>query len=151
MLTAAGAIQPGPAYWWGRLWAQDEYTKIMVDSGNTVRDLVSEEFADHLGLEGEEMSGQIEVPTAAAATTLRVIWKCLKVKVKLSRRPEVHPAALVVRGLTHSVNVGQHFLGQYRCSLEFTAGRTQLHIWGQSVQLVSRGETQPLWEKKGGG
>ena len=58
---------------------------------------------------------------------------------------------LVVRGLTHPVNLGQHFLGRYRCSLEFATGRTQLRIRGQSVQLVSRGETQPPWTKKGGG
>ena len=55
-----------------------------------------------------------------------------------------------MRGLTHPVNLGQHFLGRYRCSLEFAAGCTQLCIQGQSVQLVSRGETQPPWEKKGG-
>ena len=148
MLTATGAIRPGPTYWWGGLGAQEEY---MIDSGNTVSDLVSEEFADQLGLEGEAMSGQIEVPTAAA-TTLRVIRKCLEVKVKLAGVDKwftLRP--LVVRGLTHPVNLGQHFLGRYRCSLEFATGRTQLRIRGQSVQIVSRGETQPPWEKKGGG
>ena len=132
----------------GGLGAQEEY---MIDSGNTVSDLVSEEFADQLGLEGEAMSGQIEVPTAAA-TTLRVIQKCLEVKVKLAGVDKwftLRP--LVVRGLTHPVNLGQHFLGRYRCSLEFATGRTQLRIRGQSVQIVSRGETQPPWEKKGGG
>ena len=98
------------------------------------------------------MSVQIEVPTAAAATTLRVIQKCLEVKVKLvgkAGRFTLWP--LVVRGLTHPVNLGQHFLGRYWCSLEFAAGRTQLCIRGQSVQLVSRSETQPPWEKKKGG
>ena len=83
-LTAAGNIRPGPAYWWGRLGAQEEYTKIMIDSGNTVSNLVSEEFADQLGLEGEAMSGQIEVPTAATTTTLRMIRECLAVRVKLA-------------------------------------------------------------------
>ena len=151
-LTAAGNIRPGPAYWWGRLGAQEEYTKIMIDSGNTVSDLVSEEFADQLGLEGEAMSGQIEVPTAATATTLRMIRECLEVRVKLAGidwKCTLRP--LVVRGLTHPVNLGQHFLGCYGCSLEFTTGHTQLCIRGQSVQLVSRSETQPPWEKKRGG
>ena len=148
MMAAAKAIRPGPAYWWGRLEAQEEYTKIMIDSGNTVSDLVSEEFADQLGLEGEVMSGQIEVPTATA-TTLRVFRKCLEVKVKLAGiAGKFTLRLLVVKGLTHPVNLGQHFLGRYWCSLEFAGGRTQLCIRGQSVQLASRGETQPAWARK---
>ena len=41
---------------------------------------------------------------------------------------------LVVRALTHPVNLGQHFLGRHWCSLDFAAGCTQLGVWGQSVQ-----------------
>ena len=47
-----------------------EYVKIMIDSGNTVGDLVSEEFAGRLGLEGDEVRDHIAVPTAATATTV---------------------------------------------------------------------------------
>ena len=57
MLAAAGAVRPGPTYWWCRLGGQEGYTKIMIDSGSTVSDLVSEEFADQLGLEGEMVTG----------------------------------------------------------------------------------------------
>ena len=57
MLVAAGAVRPGPTYWWCRLGGQEGYTKIMIDSGSTVSDLVSEEFADQLGLEGEMVTG----------------------------------------------------------------------------------------------
>ena len=35
---------------------QKEYVKIMIDRGNTVGDLVSEEFAERLGLEGDDIS-----------------------------------------------------------------------------------------------
>ena len=45
----------------------------MIDSGNTVGDLVSEEFAERLGLEGNDIQDHIAVPTAAAATTLLVV------------------------------------------------------------------------------
>ena len=35
-----------------------EYVKIMIDSGNTVGDLVMEEFAGRMGLEGDEGKGE---------------------------------------------------------------------------------------------
>ena len=41
MLAAAGNLHPGPAYVWGQLGGWAEYMKIMIDSGNTVGDLVS--------------------------------------------------------------------------------------------------------------
>ena len=50
----------------------------MIDSGNTVGDLVSEEFAERLGLEGDDVQDHIAVPTAAAATTLLVVKKLWK-------------------------------------------------------------------------
>ena len=70
MLTATGGIRPGPVYLWGRIGSCEAFIKIMIDSGNTVSDLVSEEFADQLESEGEAVSGKLEVPTAAAANTL---------------------------------------------------------------------------------
>ena len=42
----AGHRRPGPAYVWGCLGPRAEWVKIMIDSGNTVGDLVSEEFAE---------------------------------------------------------------------------------------------------------
>ena len=53
------------AYVWGRLGGGGEYVKIMIDSGNTVGDLVYDEFAGRLGLEGDEVRDHIAVPTAA--------------------------------------------------------------------------------------
>ena len=57
---------------------------------------------------------------------------------------------LVVRGLTQPVNLGQHFLGHHWCSLDFATGRTQLGVWGQSVQLVGRLASRPPGAKEGG-
>ena len=42
----------------------------MIDRGNTAGDLVSEEFAGRMGLEGDEVRDPIVVPTA---TTVLVV------------------------------------------------------------------------------
>ena len=149
MYAAAGDICLGPTYVWGHLGTRKEYVKIMIDSGNTVGDLVSEEFAEKLGLEGKDIIDHIAVPTTAAATTLLVVKKCRGVTAMLAgiaREFTIRP--LVVRGLTHPVNLGHCFLGRHWCSLDFATGCTQLGVWGQSVQLVGCLVTQPLWAKK---
>ena len=122
----------------------------MIDSGNTVGDLVSEEFAERLGLEGDDIRDHIAVPTAAAATTLLVVKRCRGVTARLAGiAGEFTIQPLVVRGLTHPVNLGQHFLGRHWCSLDFATGCTQLGVWGQSVQLAGHLVNRPPWAKKG--
>ena len=151
MLAATGNLRPGPAYVWGRLGGQAEYVKIMIDSGNTVGDLVSEEFARRLGLEGDEVRDHIAVPTAATTTTVLVVRRCREMTAKLEGiEGEFTIRPLVVRGLTHPVNLGQHFLGRHWCSLDFAAGCTQLGVWGQSVQLVGRQTGRARGAGKGG-
>ena len=118
MATAMG--RPGPAYWWGFIGPPKTFTRVMIDSGNTVGALVSEEFAEELGLVGETFTGEIEVPTAAAANMLQVVWQCNRLQIQLARVEgefQIHP--LVVSRLTHPVNLGHHFLGQYWGSLDF--------------------------------
>ena len=122
----------------------------MIVSGNTVGDLVSEEFAERLGLEGDDVQDHIAVPTAATATTVLVIKRCWKIAARLAgieREFTIRP--LVVRGLIYPVNLGQHFLGRHWCSLDFAAGCTQLGVWGQSLQLVGRMAGRPPWAKEG--
>ena len=127
-----------------------EYVKIMIDSGNTVGDLVSEEFAGRLGLEGDEVRDHITVPTAATATTVLVVKRCREITARLvGIEGEFTIRPLVVRGLTHPVNLGQHFLGRHWCSLDFAAGCTQLGVWGQSVQLVGQLTSRAPWDKGG--
>ena len=84
MLAAAGDLRPRPAYVWGRLGGRVEYVKIMIDSGNMVGDLVSEEFAERLGLEGDEVKDHIAVPTAATATTVLVVKRCREITARLA-------------------------------------------------------------------
>ena len=118
----------------------------MIDSGNTVGDLVSEEFATRIGLEGDDVRDHIAVPTAATATTVLVVKRCQEMTAKLEGiEGEFTIRPLVVRGLTHLVNLGQQFLGRHWCSLDFAAGCTQLGVWGQSVQLVGQQASRALW------
>ena len=101
--------------------------------------MVSEEFTQRMGLEGDKVRDHIAVPTAATATAVLVIKRCREMTAKLEGiEGEFTIRPLVVRGLTHPVNLGQHFLGRHWCSLDFAAGCTQLGVWGQSVQLVGR-------------
>ena len=129
-MAAAGDRRPGPAYVWGHLGPRAEWVKIMIDSGNTVGDLVSEEFAERLGLEGDDIQNPIAVHTTATATTLLAVKRCRGVTARLAGLAgEFTIWPLVVRGLTHPVNLGQHFLGRHWCSLDFATGHTQLGVW----------------------
>ena len=68
-----------------------------------------------------------------------MVRRCREMTAKLEGiEGEFTIRLLVVRGLTHPVNLGQHFLGRHWCSLDFATGYTQLGVWGQSVQLVGR-------------
>ena len=78
-----------------------EYVKIMVDSCNTVGDLVSEEFTERLGLEGDNVQDNIAVPTAATAATILVVKQCREITAWLAGiEGEFTIQLLVVRGLT---------------------------------------------------
>ena len=130
---------------WGRLGGQAEYVKIMIDSGNTEGDLVSEEFAERLGLEGDDIQAHIAVPTTAAANTLVVVKNCRGVAARLAGIVgEFTIRPLVVRGLTHPVNLGQHFLGCHWCSLDFATGRTQLGVGGSPCSWWAVWQADPL-------
>ena len=83
--------------------------KIMIDSGNTVGDLVSEEFAQRMGLDGDEVQDHITVPTTATATTVLVVKRCQEITAKLEViEGDFIMRPLVVRGLKHPVDLGQH-------------------------------------------
>ena len=98
---------PRPLYVWGRLGSRAEYVKIMINSGNTVGDLFSEELAQQMGLDGDKVQDHIAVPTAATATTVLVVRRCQEMTATLEGiEGEFTIRPLVVRGLTHPVNLG---------------------------------------------
>ena len=90
---------------------------------------MSEEFAKRMGLDGDAVQDHIAVPTTATATTVLVVKRCQEMTAKLEGiEGEFTIQPLVVRGLTHPVNLGQHFLGCHWCSLDFAVGCTQLGV-----------------------
>ena len=92
---------------------RETFIKIMIDSRNRVSDLISEEFADKLGLRVEAAEDKIKVLTTVTAGALRMVRVCWEVPVRLAGIVgEFIIQPLIVRGLTHPVNLGNHFLGR---------------------------------------
>ena len=110
----------GLAYVWGLMGLPGSLARIMVDSGNLVGDVVSEEFAQQVNLAGESCWKEIE--TAAAASKMQIIGRCYPVK-----------------GMKNAVNLGQQFLSRYEAQLTFTEGRVSLRIRGGEVYLEEKG------------
>ena len=69
----------GLAYVWGLMGLPGSSARIMIDSGNLVGDVVSEEFAWQVNLAGE--SCQKEIETATAASKMQIIVRCYPVKL----------------------------------------------------------------------
>ena len=128
----------GLAYVWGLMGLPGGLARIMIDSGNLVGDVVSEEFAQQANLAGE--SCQKEIETAAAAGKMQIIGRCYPVKLRIAGigTPfEIQP--WVVRGMKNAVNLGQLFLSRNSAHLTFTEGKVSLQIGGSEVYLEEKG------------
>ena len=123
----------------GASWAsRGGLAQIMIDSGNLVGDVVSEEFAWQANLAGEPC--QKEKETAAAAGKMQIIRRCYPVKLRIAGigTPfEIQP--WVVRGMKNAVNLGQLFLSRNSAHLTFTEGKVSLQIGGSEVYLEEKG------------
>ena len=69
----------GLAYVWGLMGLPGGLARIMIDSGNLVGDVVSEEFAWQANLAGEPCQKEIE--TAAAAGKMQIIGRCYPIRL----------------------------------------------------------------------
>ena len=110
----------------------------MIDSGNLVGDVVSEEFTWQANLAGKPCQKEIE--TAAAAGKMQIIGRCYPVKLRIAGigTPfEIQP--WVVRGMKNAVNLGQLFLSRNSGHLTFTEGKVSLQIGGSEVYLEEKG------------
>ena len=128
----------GLAYVWGLMGLPGSLARIMVDSGNLVGDVVSEEFAQQANLAGESCWKEIE--TAAAASKMQIIGRCYPVKLRIARigtSLDVQP--WIARGMKNAVNLGQQFLSQNEAQLTFTENKVSLHIGGGEVYLEEKG------------
>ena len=72
----------GLAYVWGLMGLPGSLVRIMIDSGNLVGDVVSEEFAWQANLAGE--SCRKEIKTAATASKMQIIGRCYPVKLPIA-------------------------------------------------------------------
>ena len=112
--------------------------RIMIDSGNLVGDVVSEEFARQANLASEACRKEIE--TAATASKMQIIGRCYPVKLRIARigtSLDVQP--WIARGMKNAVNLGQQFLSRNEAQLTFTEGRVSLRIRGGEVYLEEKG------------
>ena len=125
------------AYVWGQLGHWGAAIKVMVDSGNLVGDLVSEELALELQLPYDPQSRKI--CTAATGGGAEIVGQCRPMTLYVAGLKEglvFHP--WVVRGLSHPANVGRHFLGQHGGCLEFGEGGGQLVIGEEKAKLIPK-------------
>ncbi|MBM3938854.1 MAG: retroviral-like aspartic protease, partial [Sphingomonadales bacterium] len=113
--------------------------KMLVDSGNLVSDLISEEFAKAIGAKYDPVDRK--VGTAAKGASVSIIGRCLPFKIfieNIAKAVEIQP--FVVKELSHPLNVGRDFLGRHKGRLEFTPYQGFLEIGGQKTRLISKGD-----------
>ena len=72
----------GLAYVWGLMGLPGSLARIMIDSGNLVGDVVSEDFAWQVNLAGKACQKEIE--TAAAASKMQIIRRCYPVQLRIA-------------------------------------------------------------------
>ena len=110
---------------------------MLVDSGNLVSDLISEEFAQLARVPYEPV--QKKVGTAAKGGSVNIIGKCKPFKIfieNVSKAITIQP--FIVKELSHPINVGRAFLGRYRGRLEFSPQKGFLEICGQKTRLIDK-------------
>ena len=115
--------------------------RIMIDSGNLVGDLVSEDFARQANLAGKACRKEIE--TAAAVSKMQIIRRCYPVQLRIAgigTSFDVQP--WIAWGMKNTVNLGQQFLSWNAAQLTFTEGKVSLHIGRGEVYLEEKGYSQ---------
>ena len=123
----------------GASWAsRGGLAQIMIDSGNLVGDVVSEEFTWQANLAGKPCQKEIE--TTAAAGKMQIIRRCYHVTLRIAGIGvpfEIQP--WVVQGMKNAVNLGQLFLSRNNAHLTFMEGKVSLQIGGSKVYLEEKG------------
>ena len=109
--------------------------KILVDSGNLGRNIISKEIADSAGL--TILKNDLNVRLQTATGTAIPIIGCTKFALKIENIPEpLILDALVCQGV-ENLNLGNKFLQEYSCKLNF--GQTaKLQIGNNSTILRPR-------------
>jgi len=124
-----------------KVQGKEIYAKGLIDTGNSCKNsLISEEFFNLCG--GEFLhSNQIRLNTAAKGEGLPVIGQSKSFKICLEGIS--HPLLikpLVVRGLTHPLNLGISLLQINHCVLESSPTTTLLRLGKQAAPMISHEE-----------
>ena len=124
------------AYVWGLMGLPGSLARIMIDSGNLVGDVVSEDFARQANLAGEACWKEIK--TAAAASKMQIIWRCYPVQLRIAGiGTSFNVQPWIAQGMKNAVNLGQQFLSRNAAQLTFTEGKVR--IGGGKVYLEEKG------------
>jgi hypothetical protein len=109
--------------------------KMLINSGNLVSDLISEEFAKSLCVKSKPI--QKTVGTAAKGGSVEIIGQSEPIKIFLENLPRpVVIRPYIVRNLSHPINVGRDFLGRYKGKLEYSPTAGFLEIQGAKTKLI---------------
>jgi len=115
------------------------YAKGFIDTGNSCKNsLINEDFFYLCG--GEFLhSHKVMLNTAAQGEGLPVLGQAKSIKIYLEgiNKPFIIKP-LVVRGLTHPINLGMSYLQSHHCELKSSPMRTILKFGRQSARLVSK-------------
>jgi len=119
--------------------------KMLVDSGNLVHDLISEEFAKKIGVQYRKINKK--VGTAAQGGTVNIVGRSEPIRLfieNIAKPVIIEP--YVVKDLSHPINVGRNFLGRYKGRLEYSLTAGYLEVNGNKTKLVVKNE--PLYTKE---
>ena len=123
----------------GKVSNQDVFALLLVDTGNTTpNDLISEEFFLAAGLTWIPQDETMRLGTAdSSGGGLRVLGQVdqLKLHVEGMSKP-IFLQPWVVRGLSHPVNLGMHFMQKNGVTLETSQHSSRFIINGESTRTV---------------
>ena len=112
----------------------------MIDSGNLVGDVVSEESPGRRTWPAKRVGRRSSKETATAAGKMRIIGRCYPVKLWIAgigTSFDIQP--WIVRGMKNAVNLGQLFPSRNNAQLTFTEGKVSLRVGGGEVYLEEKG------------
>ena len=137
--TTPVKVNNNTAYVRVKIFKKPIVAKMLIDSGNLVHDLISEDFAKKIRVKYTPVTKKIG--TAAKGGSVSIVGQSMPIKIfieNVAKPVIIEP--YVVRDLAHPINVGRSFLGRYEGKLEFTADAGYLEIKGDKTKLINKKE-----------
>ncbi|MCP3663072.1 MAG: hypothetical protein GY696_11345 [Gammaproteobacteria bacterium] len=129
----------------------NEYVLVarLLDSGNLIPEsaAMSMEFADRIGVRWEPY--QLEVGTAAQGGNLEVVGRIPTLEMTIAPKLTFKLTdTLVIRDLSHPLNLSLRFLKEYKAQLDYTTAEPQLWIEGKQILMVTQLETKETTRRR---